>query len=633
MIPKILSIYLPQFHRIPENDAWWGEGFTEWTNVKRGKPLYSGHYQPREPLNNDYYDLSDLAVLERHSRMARKAGIYGFCFYHYYFKGKKLLEKPIENYRDNSKEKFPYCLIWANQSWTRTWYRANKGNKVLINQDYGNKDDWEKQFYYLLDFFRDDRYIKIDGKPVYIIYLPQDIPLRRQMFSLWRKLAVQNGFKGLYLIAMDTWAKNDPKENLYDAFMNFEPLHSFKNDNSYRKLLYKWKDKCITTITEDTSRFVKRLLVKNMYTYSFLCRKISKLSEKVPNRKTFLGVFPGWDNTSRKDEEGWVVKGSTPHKFGKSVENALEESQKRGNEFIFINAWNEWSEGAYIEPDKKYGYAYLHEIRRAVEKCNHKVISKKEPVLLITASIEPQDVRYLRLCNARQRLEQYIDSLKYYIQDTNIKKIVFCDNSNYDFDKKEIFSLAKKYGKSVEIIQFNGNKYEIAKCGKGYGEGEIIKYALENSDLLLNADYFIKITGRLKVKNIDEIKEDLDYEKMYFNKSMYVYQAIDTIFYCLPKKEYVKWFISSYTEVCDKKDIFLEKIFDEIVSDNHLTFYNIPRYPVIDGISGTGGVPYQENMWAEIRFYDILSRRGLFNCNWIYNSLFYILKNKANWRK
>ena len=134
MNTRLMAIYLPQFHCIPENDEWWGNGFTEWVNVKRGKAFYPGHYQPREPLDDNYYDLSDLKVLEKHTRMARRAGINGFCFYHYYFCGKKLLEKPIENYRDNSKETFPYCLIWANQSWARTLYRANVGNSILLQQ-------------------------------------------------------------------------------------------------------------------------------------------------------------------------------------------------------------------------------------------------------------------------------------------------------------------------------------------------------------------------------------------------------------------------------------------------------------------------------------------------------------------
>ncbi len=364
MKTKILAIYLPQFHTIPENDKWWGKGFTEWTNVKRGVPFYPGHYQPREPLYDDYYDLTDLKVLERHTRLAKKAGISGFCFYHYYFLGKKLLEKPIENYRDNSKEKFPYCLIWANQSWERTWYRATTNKTVLLQQEYGEKKDWENQFYYLLDFFKDERYIRIDNKPVYIIYVPQDIRLRNQMFAVWNKLAKANGFKGIYLIAMNTGYGKDNRRNLYDAYLEFEPLSLIKGDNSYRKYLDQWKQGHVNAVRKEECDFLNWIWTRNVYTYSYLCRAIEKKAKR-SGAKTFSGVFVGWDNTSRKDEAGIIVGGSDPKKFYRHLVNMLRLSEKNKKQFVFLNAWNEWSEGAYIEPDKKYGYAYLKALKSA----------------------------------------------------------------------------------------------------------------------------------------------------------------------------------------------------------------------------------------------------------------------------
>lgn len=367
MKSKILSIYLPQFHAIPENDDWWGKGFTEWTNVMRGKPFYPGHYQPRKPLQDNYYDLSDLNVLEKHTRMARKAKISGFCFYHYYFSGKKLLEKPIENYRDYSKENFPYCLIWANQSWTRTWYRAGTNNSVMIQQTYGGEKEWEKHFYYLLDFFKDDRYIKINNKPVYIIYIPQDINCRRQMFSVWNRLAKENGFCGLFLIAMNTSYGVDEIEKLYDAFLDFEPLSLFRNDNSWRKYVDEWKLKRSLKTKLKKNSLYNRLWARDVYSYSYLCRVIEKKAKSnIPD--TFTGIFAGWDNTSRKDEEGLIVRCSTPLKFQKHVTKILKISEKNKKEYIFLNAWNEWSEGAYVEPDKRYGYAYLNAIKKAVNE-------------------------------------------------------------------------------------------------------------------------------------------------------------------------------------------------------------------------------------------------------------------------
>lgn len=371
MKSKILSIYLPQFHVTPENNEWWGDGFTEWTNVKRGRPYYPGHFQPREPMNDDYYDLSDLRVLEKHTRMARKAGLSGFCFYHYYFHGKKLLEKPIENYRDRSKEKFPYCLIWANQSWTRTWYRASGGNRVLQQQTYGDEEDWKEHFYYLLNFFKDDRYIKINNKPVYIIYIPQDISRRKQMFALWHKMAKEHGFNGMYLVAMSTTYGKDHACNLYDAFMDFEPLSIFRNDRSWRKYIQEWKDRHMDQLRIEHSTFMNGLWAKNVYSYAYLCKVIEE-KVRLGDSQTFPGIFTGWDNTPRKDEEGIIVRGSSPGRFRKHVAKMLRLSEQNQKEFIFMNAWNEWSEGAYIEPDKKYGYQYLKALKDEIYKYRQK---------------------------------------------------------------------------------------------------------------------------------------------------------------------------------------------------------------------------------------------------------------------
>lgn len=365
MKSKILAIYYPQFHVIPENDIWWGKGFTEWTNVRRGKPFYPGHYQPREPLNDDYYNLADLRVLEKHTRMARKAGIGGFCFYHYYFCGKKLLEKPIEDYRDKSDVKFPYCLIWANQSWERTWHRTN--NSVLIEQQYGGEEDWKKQFYYLLDFFKDERYIKIDNKPVYIIYIPQEISCRRQMFDLWQKMAKEQGFKGLYLIAMDTFYGKDSHGSYYNAYMDFMPASLFRYDISWRKHLMAWKRRHIDRMKVGQKRVQNIIWARNAYSYLYLCKSIERKAKK-NTFKTFPGIFSGWDNTSRHDEVGIIVGGSNPRRFQRHITKMLRIAERTGKQFVFLNAWNEWSEGAYVEPDKKYGYAYLRALKDALDE-------------------------------------------------------------------------------------------------------------------------------------------------------------------------------------------------------------------------------------------------------------------------
>lgn len=366
MKSKVLAIYLPQFHSIPENDKWWGIGFTEWTNVKRGKSFYPGHYQPRIPYHKNYYDLSDPSVLEKHIQMARDAKIAGFAFYHYYFTGKKLIEKPIENYRDHSKENFPYCLIWANQSWARTWYRANGEKEMLLEQVYGEEKEWREQFEYLYSFFEDERYIKIDNKPLYVIYLPQDIKKGKEMFELWNALAKEKGFDGLYLVAMNTGWGLDRTQNLYDAYMNFEPIQTICNDMSYRRQLQQIKREHVEKVHREKCNLTNRLFAQNAYTYSYLCKQIEQGYGVESMKKTYLGAFPGWDNSARKDEDSWIIRNSTPKRFGKHVERMLRCSEKLGNEYLFINAWNEWSEGAYLEPDERYGYAYLEELKRSI---------------------------------------------------------------------------------------------------------------------------------------------------------------------------------------------------------------------------------------------------------------------------
>lgn len=366
MKTKLLCIYLPQFHRIPENDEWWGEGFTEWVNVKRGKKFYPWQYQPREPLHDNYYDLSDIKELEKHTRLARKAGIFGFCFYHYYVCGRKLLEKPIEMYRNDSKETFPYCLIWANHSWARTWYRGKNGNEVMLQQVYGQEEDWKNHFEYLLQFFSDDRYIKVDNKPVYIIYEPQYIQQRKEIFDLWDKLAKENGYDGIYLIAMNTGIGVDRKYNLYQGIMNFEPQRVIREDNSFRKQLVNWRKAWIKDNELKGSSIFNYFRLNTVYSYNYICKQIEN-TKKTRKYQTFLGVFAGWDNTARKDESGMIIPGSTPRKFQKNVKKIMKMAEEWNSPFVFLNAWNEWSEGAYVEPDKRYGYGYLKALRRVLK--------------------------------------------------------------------------------------------------------------------------------------------------------------------------------------------------------------------------------------------------------------------------
>lgn len=364
---KIIAFHLPQFHEIEENNEWWGEGFTEWTNVKRGKKMYPGHYQPRIPLNNNYYDLSDPTVLLNQAQLAKKYGIYGFCFYHYYFTGKKLLEKPVEQYF-NAKDKIPYCFAWANQSFTRTWYGKNGSNEMLLRQVYGGEKQWKDHFDYLLPFFKDDKYIKVNNKPMFLIYLSQDFRKCSKMIDLWNELALRNGLSGIHFVAMDTVYEADWFPMKIDATVDFEPMRSMRDvptwvkiirDNRKRKFLPKgasgnvWKDS---------------LYVDNICSYEMIT-KLSINRKHAHNIKVnYLGAFTGWDNTARKDESGLVIRNSSPEKFKKYLRTQILRSQELDNPFLFINAWNEWSEGAYLEPDNRYGYAYLRAVREVIDE-------------------------------------------------------------------------------------------------------------------------------------------------------------------------------------------------------------------------------------------------------------------------
>jgi len=332
---KILAYFLPQFHRIPENDKWWGEGFTEWTNTRRSKPLFPGHYQPREPMNDFYYDLTDPKVRKWQAELAKKYGLYGFCYYHYWFSGKKLLEKPLEDLLKLKDIEIPFCFSWANHTWNRSWTHEEK--EVLQLQTYGGEDEWEQHFKYLLNFFKDERYIKVDNKPMMVIYRPLDIPNCKERLSYYNKQARKNGFSGMYFV--ETLHIGDSSSGCgiegFDAMIEFEPLYSMK------------------------------MPVTQVQYYDELWKTILERKRKA-NKKVFLGAFPGWDNAARKKDKGYYVVGSTPEKFGRYMKKQIEVAEKIGSDFIFINAWNEWAEGAYLEPDKKFGYGYLDNLKLAI---------------------------------------------------------------------------------------------------------------------------------------------------------------------------------------------------------------------------------------------------------------------------
>ncbi|MEW9702187.1 glycoside hydrolase family 99-like domain-containing protein [Paenibacillus sp. SI8] len=346
---KLIAFLLPQFHRIPENDRWWGEGFTEWTNTRKASPLYANHKQPKEPLYDYYYDLTDPATRNWQAETAKSFGIYGFCYYHYWFKGKQLLEKPFQDILELGEPRFPFCLSWANEPWTRKWDGLE--HHLLMPQEYGDETDWEIHFYEVLKAFRDDRYIRIDDKPLFIIYRPGNIPRCEEMLQYWNSLAKQNGLAGIFFVRTLGGFKI-PNQRGFDASVEFEPHYTFAHNESNRLWSYVHIDD-------------KKHLV---FDYDQVWHSILNRSHHRDGEQIFPGAYVNWDNTPRLAHEGQSCLGASPAKFGYYLAKQMERAVTLYNsEFLFINAWNEWAEGTYLEPDKQHKYEYLEAIRKALE--------------------------------------------------------------------------------------------------------------------------------------------------------------------------------------------------------------------------------------------------------------------------
>lgn len=362
---KYLALYLPQFHTFPENDKWWGEGYTEWSAVKKARPLFKGHYEPRVPLNRRYYDLKSegYQTWKWQSEIAAQYGIYGFCIYQYWFCGKQLMERPAEILLENPDIKTNFCFCWANETWTRTWYGLT--NQILIEQTYGEKEDWEKHFDYLLPFFKDNRYIKIDGKPVYCIYRAQDIGCMPEMLEIWDCLAKKNGFPGLYLVAGQTGKGTDHRKDLYDGYYNFEPGLTISNRwKGTGKRLYQIRNHAISLI----NKILKTSFIESKIEMNSIMGFINgDRAESDISKNAFLGAFPQWDNTPRRDYKGLSYIGTTKDTFKKQLQR-IKQIDTRDDPFVFINAWNEWGEGCYLEPDEVQGYCFLEAIKEISEE-------------------------------------------------------------------------------------------------------------------------------------------------------------------------------------------------------------------------------------------------------------------------
>lgn len=366
---KVIAFYLPQFHEIPENNEWWGKGFTEWVNVKKAKKLFENHNQPRVPLNNNYYNLLEDKNKRWQVNLANKYGIYGFCFYHYWFDGKLLLEKPVEQFLKDKSLNTHFCICWANEHWTNAW--ANKEAKVLIEQKYGEESEWKEHFNYLLPFFKDERYIKENNRPLLVIYRPELIECLDKMLKFFDEEAKKNGFDGIdfaYQHAGYTVSPNC-EESLFKYALEYHPNCAQVFMGMNRNTFIKRIEKEIATYFEKKFKINIREKLKRQklrhYNYDEIWEYI--INMKPRNEKCIPGAFVDWDNTPRRGEKGFVMDGASPEKFEKymtrQIKHAKEEYKK---DMMFIFSWNEWAEGGYLEPDEKNGYGYLQALKNAL---------------------------------------------------------------------------------------------------------------------------------------------------------------------------------------------------------------------------------------------------------------------------
>jgi hypothetical protein len=345
---RTIAFYLPQYHPIPENDEWWGKGFTEWTNVGKAKPLFKGHYQPRIPADLGYYDLRLPEAREAQAQLAKEYGIEGFCYWHYWFgHGKRLLERPFNEVLASGKPDFNFCLAWANESW-RGFDHGLTNRNVLIEQQYPGLQDYENHFYEVLTAFKDPRYIKVDCKPLFMIYKPLQLPNAMEFIQLWSKLALKNGLEGIYFVGHVDRPEdmNHVLNNSFNA-VNVLRLHNyFKHGVSVPYKLF------------DGIRH-KLLSYPHILNYRSAVKWLSDTQDQQDN--VFPTILSGWDHTPRSGKYGIVLKNYSPDSFKEHVQITLNNirNKKYDNRVVFIKSWNEWAEGNYLEPDRKFGLKYL----------------------------------------------------------------------------------------------------------------------------------------------------------------------------------------------------------------------------------------------------------------------------------
>ena len=357
---KPIAIHLPQFHPFPENDAWWGKGFTEWTNVVKARPYFKGHYQPHLPADLGFYDLRLEEARIAQAQLAAEHGIYGFCYYHYWFNGKRLLQRPLDDMIKSGKPDFPFMLCWANENWTRRWDGNDK--EILIEQHYNTEDDKAHIKFLCAHFFSDARYIKVDDKPFFIIYRPELIPDIATTLLTWRVAAREAGIGELHIGYMYTRETGDLHRHGFDCSIEFQPDFS---DLAVRHWGQPWERALHKFGLKESAFLVNRVFEYRAYAEKMMLeRKI--MADRYP------GITPMWDNAARRKSNATIFRNSTPAVYKKWLNTIVENYREvEGNDkFIFINAWNEWAEGNHLEPCQRWGKQYLEATMEIVANAN-----------------------------------------------------------------------------------------------------------------------------------------------------------------------------------------------------------------------------------------------------------------------
>jgi lipopolysaccharide biosynthesis protein len=375
---RLIAFYLPQFHPIPENDLWWGKGFTEWTNVAKARPLFRGHYQPHVPADLGFYDLRVPEVRAAQADMARSAGIEGFCYWHYWFGGRRMLERPFNEVLKLKEPDFPFCLAWANHSWTGVWHGAP--NKTLIEQVYPGRMDYERHFYAVLEALHDPRYLKIGKEPIFVVFQPADVPSPGEFTEMWQELARRNGLPGIHFVANlgFTTRQFDYSSAGFASAIAGDML-TVNRLNAWQRSLawYQARDggdsgivRCKALARAVYLKGLKQLrqCLSQPTVIEYAEAMVHFLPDAVLDPHVHPCVLPNWDHSPRAGTTSLIFNNSTPELFRKHLRQALRLVQDRrlADRIIFVKSWNEWAEGNHLEPDLKFGHQYLEVVRDEV---------------------------------------------------------------------------------------------------------------------------------------------------------------------------------------------------------------------------------------------------------------------------